>query len=301
MAAAPCGVATWMLMLLRVLSVLLLSVSILSLAGCRTTEFLLANAPARFDHVSRHVGLSYGQDPRQRLDIYVPRRPVNRIVVIFWYGGSWTQGSKSEYRFVGAALAEHGFMAVLPDYRLFPQVTFPAFDEDGARAVAWVEQHIAQFGGDPTRIVLMGHSAGAHTAAFLALNHAFLRRFGADPRGIIGLVGLSGPYVLAPDSPTLHAAFPAPYTEQDWRPIRFVDSQAPPSLLLHGSDDTDVPAREAVELRDALLSKHVRVELRLYPHRGHGDTVASFAALARWRTPALEDTLEFIGSLATEH
>ncbi|HET9391354.1 MAG TPA: alpha/beta hydrolase [Steroidobacteraceae bacterium] len=288
-------------MVLRALSVLILHASILLLAGCRTTEFLLANAPAGFEHVSRHLNLPYGKDPRQRLDIYTPRRSVKRTVVIFWYGGSWTQGNKADYRFVGATLASHGLVGVLPDYRLYPEVTFPGFEEDGAQAVAWVEQHIGEFGGDPTRIVLMGHSAGAHTAAFLAYDHAFLSRFGASPRAIIGLVGLSGPYVLAPDTPTLHAAFPPRYTEKDWRPIAFVDSQAPPSLLLHGADDDDVPAREAVELRDALLREHVRVELRLYPHRGHGDTVASFAAVARWRTSAVNDTIEFIDSLASAH
>ncbi|HEY3784776.1 MAG TPA: alpha/beta hydrolase [Steroidobacteraceae bacterium] len=285
-------------MLSRNLSLAIVAASISVLAGCRTMEFLLANAPARFDRITRQVDLPYGPDSRQRLDVYAPPGAINRLVVIFWYGGSWTEGSKAEYRFVGATLAEHGFVAVLPDYRLYPEVTFPAFEEDGARAVAWVEHHVSELGGDPKRIVLMGHSAGAHTAAFLAYNHRFLHRFGADPSCIIGLVGLSGPYLLTPDSPALRAAFAPPYTERDWRPIYFVDSEAPPSLLVHGLDDHDVPAREAVKLRDTLLEKHVRAELRLYPHREHGDTVASFAPIARWRTPAVEDTVEFIRSLS---
>src|ERR1700722_6088536 len=106
------------------------------LAGCRSSEFLLANAPTVFDRVDRHVDLPYGQGPRRRLDIYALPHAVNRPVVVFWYGGSWTEGSKADYRFVGTTLAERGFVAVLPDYRLYPQVTFPLFDEDGARAVA---------------------------------------------------------------------------------------------------------------------------------------------------------------------
>ena len=146
------------------------------LSGCTSTQFLIANAPTEFDRVDRHADLPYGQDTRQHLDIYAPRQAASRPVVIFWYGGSWVKGNKAEYRFVGTTLAEHGFVAVLPDYRLYPQVTFPAFDEDGARAVAWVEQHIQEFGGDPHHIVLMGHSAGGHTAAFLAFNHAFLQK-----------------------------------------------------------------------------------------------------------------------------
>jgi acetyl esterase/lipase len=270
---------------------------VLVVAGCRTSEFLAANAPTVFDRVDRHLDLPYGQDARQHLDVYSPRRAVNRPVVIFWYGGSWTEGSKADYKFVGTTLAERGFVAVLPDYRLYPQVAFPLFDEDGARAVAWVEQHAQEFGGDPRHIVLMGHSAGGHTAAFLAFNHAFLRKFGGDPRDIAGLVGLSGTYVLVPDTDTLRATFPSPYTEKDWQPIRFVDTHAPPTLLLHGLDDKEVLPREAIDLRDALVRNHVRVDLHLYPHRGHSDTVASFAPLVRWRTPAADDTVKFIESV----
>jgi acetyl esterase/lipase len=270
------------------------------LSGCTTAQFLVANAPTEFDRIDRHADLSYGNGPRQRLDIYAPRQAQNQPVVIFWYGGSWVTGKKSQYRFVGTTLAEHGIVAVLPDYRLYPQVSFPAFDEDGARAVAWVEQHIQEFGGDPRRIVLMGHSAGGHTAAFLAFNHEFLRKFGADPEAITGLVGLSGTYVLVPETPTEKATFPPPYTEADWQPIRFVDTHSPPTLLLHGTDDKEVLPEEAVELRDAMLALHLRVELHLYEHHGHGDTVAPFAPVARWRSPALKDTLAFVESV-TRH
>jgi acetyl esterase/lipase len=267
---------------------------LLLLAGCSTTQFLVANAPTQFDRIDRHANLSYGPDPRQGLDVYSPRHATNRPVVVFWYGGSWVKGKKSDYRFVGTTLAERGFVVVLPDYRLYPQVSFPAFDEDGARAVAWVEQHVQEFGGDPHHIVLMGHSAGGHTAAFLAFNHEFLRKYGADPDSIVGLVGLSGTYVLVPETDTEKATFPPPYTEADWQPIRFVDARSPPTLLLHGTDDREVLPQEAIELRAKMLQEHLQVELHLYPHRGHGDTVASFAPVARWRTPAVKDTITFI-------
>jgi acetyl esterase/lipase len=262
--------------------------------GCRTAEFLVANAPATFAHVDVRVDLAYGTDRRQRLDIIAPRNGTNWPVVVFWYGGSWNEGRKADYRFVGVALAERGILAVIPDYRLYPEVTFPLFDEDGARAVAWVEHHVSEYGGDPSHIVLMGHSAGGHTAAFLAFNHDFLRRFGADPHKISGLVGLSGTYVFVPDTDMLRAAFPLPYTARDWQPIRFVDASAPPTLLLHGLADREVLPQEAVELRDALKKAHVPVELDLFPHRGHADTVASFALATRWRTPALQDTVRFV-------
>lgn len=270
---------------------------VLLLVGCRSTTFFVANAPTLFYSVEHRARVPYGTLERQRLDVYSPRQARSRPVVIFWYGGSFVEGSASEYRFVGATLARRGFVAVLADYRLYPQVTFPAFDVDGARAVAWVEQNISKFGGDPHRIILMGHSAGGHLAAFLALNHAFLEKHGADPRSIAGLVGLSGPYVLRPAPGTHYPAFPPPYTESDYQPIRFVDENAPPTLLLHGTDDQEVSPEQATQLRDALLSHHVRVELHLYPHRGHADTVASFAPVEHGLTPAVEDTVAFIESL----
>lgn len=269
-----------------------------AVGGCRTSEFLIANVPDVFARVQSHLDLPYGTDRRQRLDIIAPRQGTHWPVVIFWYGGSWDEGRKADYRFVGVALAERGIVAVIPDYRLYPQVTFPLFDEDGATAIAWVEHHVSEYGGDPTHIVLMGHSAGGHTAAFLAFNHEFLRKFGADPHGIAGLIGLSGTYVFVPDSDILRAAFPLPYTVRDWQPIRFVDSSAPPTLLLHGLDDREVLPQEAIELRDALKKVHVPVNLELFPHRGHADTVASFAMVTRRRTPALHDVVRFIRAVS---
>ena len=96
--------------------------------------------------------------------------------MVFFYGGSWTTGRRGLYRFVGAALAERGIVTVLPDYRLYPQVKFPLFVDDGALAVAWVQKHAHEFGGDPHRIVLMGHSAGGHEAAFLATTGSCCRK-----------------------------------------------------------------------------------------------------------------------------
>lgn len=266
-------------------------------AGCSSAVFLFANAPTAFGSFDRRSDLAYGEDPRQRLDVYAPRNAAKRPIVIFWYGGTWVKGSKANYRFVGAALAERGFVAVLPDYRLYPAVTFPAFCEDGAHALAWVEAHAQEFGGDPHRVVLMGHSAGAHMAAFIAFNHAFDEKAGADSKSIVGLVGLSGPYALVPDTDELHAIFPAPYTDADWQPVRFVDAHSPPTLLLHGLADQEVYPKHTIELNEALLRNHVRVQMKLYPHGRHADTLAPFALLARHRSPAYEDSVAFIESV----
>lgn len=141
----------------------------------------------------------YGADARQRLDIYAPRNagPGERPVVIFFYGGSWNSGTRSGYAFVGRALAAQGFVTVIPDYRLVPAIRYPGFVEDGAAAVRWTREHIAGFGGDPARLVLMGHSAGAYIAAMLAVDDRWL---GRDRQAVRGLVGLAGPYDFAPST-----------------------------------------------------------------------------------------------------
>src|SRR6185312_2018646 len=274
-------------------------------SGCTQISFAIANVPASFGPYHRTTGVAYGAERRQKLDVYVPDAATDessrtrRPVVIFWYGGSWDSGDRSSYRFVGAALAEQGFLTVLPDYRIYPGAKFPAFLEDGATAVAWVQTHAAEFGGDPHRIVLMGHSAGAHMAAYLALNREFLAKHGVRPGDIVGLVGLSGPYILAPNTTVLHTIFGKPYTEADWQPARFVSSEAPPTFLAHGLNDTLVSVKQTEVLRDKLRANPVRVETEIYPGVGHADTVAALSIPARGRAPVLDHAVKFIRSVTS--
>jgi acetyl esterase/lipase len=283
-----------------------------SSAACTSISFLIANVPASFGPYQRTTDIPYGSEKRQKLDVYVPADPnaleatrtairarsgALRPVVVFWYGGSWQDGSKSEYRFVGAALAERGFIAVLPDYRLYPKVKFPDFVDDAAKAVAWVQQHAEEFGGDPRHIVLMGHSAGAHTAAFLALKPDFLIEAGGKPEWIAGFVGLAGPYAMTPNTRALRTIFGKPYAAADYQPVRFVTPQAPPAFLAHGLDDHLVSVHQTEALRDALRRNDVRVETELYPDRGHADMVAAFSVPARHRASVLDEAAKFIESV----
>jgi acetyl esterase/lipase len=262
-------------------------------AGCSSVYFFLANAPAAFGPYERTAGVPYGDGPRRKLDVYAPKGASGLPVVVFWYGGSWTSGDKARYRFVGAALAERGFVVVIPDYRLHPEVCYPAFVDDGAQVVAWVQRHAGEYGGDPHRIVLAGHSAGAYTAAYLALNQKALREGGADPASIRGLIGLAGPYTLNATSDFLRAIFRAPYGVEDWQPVRFVDPSDPPALLVHGGADRTVDVRHTIALRDALERAGVRVETEIYPEVAHVDLVAGFSRLARGRAPVLERAVRF--------
>ena len=187
--------------------------------------------------------ISYGTEARQVLDVYSPAPQSERPpIVVFFYGGSWQDGNRGEYRFVADALTSRGYITVVPDYRVYPEYRFPAFVEDGARAFRWVLDHAEEIGGDPERVYLMGHSAGAHIAAMLALDERYLLDAGVPEGSLAGTIALAGPYAFYPSRTANVAPVFAHLPDEDLaRPITFVDGNEPPFLLLHGAEDT-VPA-----------------------------------------------------------
>ena len=112
-------------------------------------------------------------------------------MVVFFYGGSWNSGARDDYTFVGEALASRGIVAVVADYRLYPQVRYPLFLQDGARALAWTKAHIHEFSGNPQRLYLMGHSSGGYNAAMLALDGEWLEAVGMSTRDARGWIALA--------------------------------------------------------------------------------------------------------------
>src|SRR5580700_3300246 len=154
-------------------------------------------------HLSHRIAfttsIAYANGPRHTLDVCRPKSTTAAPVVVFFYGGGWRSGSKRTYRYVAKALARRGYVAVLPDYRVYPPARYPDFLDDGALAVRWAKDNAKRFGGDPQKIFLMGHSAGAYIAAMLAIDATWLRKVGLVPgRDILGLIGVSGPYDFLP-------------------------------------------------------------------------------------------------------
>ena len=274
----------------------------LALAGCTSAAFLAANLPAEFGPYGRTADLVYGPDARQKLDVYVPEgtAPARRSVVVFIHGGSWESGSKEQYRFVGSALAEKGYISVLPNYRLNPDVRFPVFVEDAARAVAWTLKNIDRFGGDPTRVYVMGHSAGAHIAMLLTLDRHYLAAAGVSADQLRGAIGLSGPYDFKIDSALLASVFGSVPDLQLTQPAHFARGDAPPLLLIHGSGDRTCRDRNSIQLQALIRAAGGTAELRLYPGLSHGDTVAGFTKLRRGRAPTLDDVAAFIAPQTTK-
>jgi acetyl esterase/lipase len=266
-------------------------------AGCGRIEFAAANLPAAFGAYRRHADEAYGTEPRQRLDVYVPDHAVSKSppLIVFWHGGRWTSGDKSDYRFVGAALAELGFVSMVANYRRYPDVKMAGFMHDTASAAAWAAAHAAEFGASAERLFLMGHSSGAHMAALAALDRRYFASVGAAAAPIAGFIGLSGPYDFLP----LHDAdtedmFGPPSHYAESQPINFVRPDAPPMLLVHGLKDETVRPRNSRNLAAALRAQGVAVELELFPELGHADTVAALSKPARGRAPILDEIRAFV-------
>ncbi len=246
-------------------------------------------------------GVPYGSDPRQALDVYAPASGgEGRPVLVFFYGGSWATGARKDYAFAGRSLAAEGFVTVVPDYRLVPQVRFPGFVEDGAAAVAYARAHAREWGGDPGRIALAGHSAGAYIAAMLALDPRFLAKAGAPGGTVRAWAGLSGPYDFRPfdvaASQDAFGAWPDPAATQ---PITFAGAGAPPTFLAHGARDTTVRPRNTERLAAKLRAAGVAVDEHLYAGLDHKDVVLALTRTFRGKAPVRDDLARFLhGRLA---
>lgn len=201
---------------------------LLALSACSPVKVLNALTPSQT--YDKTTGIAYGDDPRQKLDVYVPRHALaDAPVVVFFYGGSWNSGSRDDYTFVGEALASRGIVVVVADYRLYPQVRYPLFLEDSARAVAWTRAHIREFSGNAQRMYLMGHSSGGYNAAMLALDANLLGAVGMSPKDLRGWIGLAGPYDFLPiENPDVRPVFFWPLSPPQSQPINHVSRGAPP-------------------------------------------------------------------------
>jgi acetyl esterase/lipase len=265
------------------------------LMGCSPLKVLNALTPE--STFSRTADISYGSDPRNKLDVYTPTHPAKDApVVVFFYGGSWNSGSRGDYRFVGEALASRGIVAVLADYRLYPQVHYQGFLEDSARAVGWTRDHIGQYGGDASRLYVMGHSAGGYNAAMLALDPKWLASVGMKPSMLRGWIGLAGPYDFLPiENPEVKPVFFFPNSPPDSQPINHVSAASPPALLIAATDDTLVnPQRNTGGMARRLREQGVSVRELYFSKPGHATLVASLSRPMRSLAPVLDEVVSFI-------
>lgn len=273
-----------------------LSVAALAMTAAACTPLgVFATFTPRDPAVLSAMDQAYGDKARQTLDVYAPRQiSAARPIAVFLYGGGWEKGRKWDYGWVAQALAARGFVVVLPDYRLYPEVHFPAFLKDNAKAVRWAVDHAGAYGGDPSRIVLLGHSAGAYNAVMLGLDPSYLEAAGVDPAHIRAVAGIAGPYDFLPLTPEMQRVFGHAPDIALTQPLHFVRPGAPPMLLVTGDADAVVDPANTTTLAQALRSVGASVEEQHYPDVGHNEVMAAMSRPFRDRASVLSDVSDFL-------
>ena len=279
-------------------TVLPLAVVVL-LAACAPTATL--NALAAGEGAVQTRGVAYGPLARHRLDIYRPSSKAPAAgwpVVVFFYGGSWTDGERADYKFVGAALAARGVLTLVADYRLYPEVRYPDFLNDCALAAAHGLERAATLGGNPKRVFVMGHSAGAYNASMLALDPRWLASAGHAPRELAGWIGLAGPYDFLPRTNRFtQPVFYHPNYPAGSQPVAYAAKESPRAFVGAAISDSQVdPQRNSVGLAARLQAAGAQVELKLYERVNHVTLAAALAWPLRWLAPVLNDVVAFIDS-----
>ncbi len=241
--------------------------------------------------------IAYAERSRHKLDVCRPRDATAAPVIIFFYGGAWQSGYKELYRYVAKALARRGYVAVVPDYRIYPEVCYPDFLDDGAMVVRWVKDNIARFGGDPDKLFVKGHSAGAHIAAMLSIDARWLGKVGLDPRrDIAGLIGIAGPYDLMPLRDDKLKMIFGGVNRPETQPIYHVTPGAPPALLMTGGRDQLVEPGNSIRLAARLAAAGNAATLLTYPRVGHFIIIAALAPFLRLFVPVMRDVDAFIAA-----
>ncbi len=266
------------------------------LTACSPFKFAVVNAPAYSYDGEIKQNVSYGPLAEQKLDIYIPKSEAKSLpVVVFFHGGRWTFGDKSQYKFVGMTLSNLGYVVVIPDTRLFPKIKFPTFVEDAAKSLAWVHKNIADYSGNQT-LFLAGHSSGAHMAALIVADSAYLQAFALSPNIISAFAGMSGPYDFEPDSPELIDIFSPPSNFPKMVVTNFIGGDEPPMLLIYTREDETVHPLNLKKLEAGITRANGQVETIIYDHGGHAAPVAAFSWVNPADLPAAQDIDRFFKS-----
>lgn len=273
--------------------ILLVLTTVVGLDGCTDVQVLNTLAPRSEIRITHSI--TFDAAHHLQLDVYQPKTVENAPVIVFFWGGRWEDGDKSMYRFVGAELASKGFVVVIPNYRLYPQVRFPSFINDSARAVAWTHKHIAAYGGSPNKIVLMGHSAGAYNAAMLALDPAYLHAVGGSRHWIRGMIGLGGPYDFLPlKKDDLKAIFGPPGQYPLTQPIHWADGSNPPMLLIESWADTVVYPKNTLNLYAKIKKNGGPIEKLMVDDLSHPMLIGVVSNLLSFHAPILPKIVDFV-------
>jgi acetyl esterase/lipase len=267
--------------------------AVFGLSGCSSLDMVNAFTPSPS---GLPVTLSYGSSERQRVDVYQAGR--RKPLVIFFYGGSWNSGSRTDYRFVARAFNDLGYSVAIPDYRLTPEALYPDFLKDSAQAISLLINRAEEFGADPQRVILVGHSAGAYNAMMVALDQRWLSP--EDRQRIRGVIGLASPVNFLPiQLPAARLAFHWPNTPRDSQPIEHVSSSSPPILFINANNDPLVDPRiNSIAMAEKLRAANVYVEVENFDGPlgmiNHARLVATLSPTFQFLSPTLDKSRVFI-------
>lgn len=218
--------------------------------------------------------LSQGEydEDKDKVDLYLPLG-VDRFPVLFvLHGGGLVMGDKLQQCHIGDYFARQGFGVVCTNYRLSPGVSHPAHIQDAALAFAWVHENIASYGGDPERILVAGHSAGAYLAALLVTDSRYLRAHGLGPANVLGVVPVSGFFHVERVAPDRSKAIWGE-SRESWleaSPVRYIAKQLPPMLFLYADGDAPERRQESRDMVEALRAQGNETSRALeIPDRNH--------------------------------
>ena len=249
------------------------------------------------DATSYQVGglQSYGLDPDQTLNVFKPNvSNAGLPILIFVHGGSWQEGDASDYGFVGRGFAAKGFLTFVINYRKHPEHPYPAFVQDVATSLAWVQSNAEHYGGNNQNIFLVGHSAGAYDIALAVLDKRYLVEAGVNISTIKGVATLAGPFDFLPlDSNITQEVFGKISDLESTQPINYARKDAPPFLILHGTADTTVYPKNAKSLYRHLLEAGAAAKLIEYQGVSHVGILLDMAKPLRKNAPVLEDVTDF--------
>ncbi len=270
------------------------TVTLMNLTACSGAKVLESLAPSDSVTVTKDVMFDAERD--LALDVYRPIDAEGAPLVVFFWGGSWQTGDRSTYAFLGRTLASRGFVVMIPDYRVYPEVRYPDFLYDSARAVAWARAHATDYGANPTRLSLMGHSAGAYNVAMLVTDDRYLKAVGGDRGWVTSWAGLAGPYDFLPlNDPTLERIFEPADPLESSQPINWVDGEVPPTLLVVSDDDPVVDPRNTKRMAERLERVGVPVELLRVDNLRHAGVVVSLSNVFPFDDQVLSTVSRFLG------
>lgn len=269
----------------------------------------LLNVVSSNSGISVTKDLNYGDEPDQNLDIYYPQKLATAInsnqelkatypLIVFVHGGSWENGNKEQYAFVGQSLAKAGYVTAVINYRKAPEHRYPQFVQDTAQAIAWSYNNADKFFADANNMAVVGHSAGAFNVVAAVSNADFLAPYDLQPSDIKAVVGMAGPYSYDFRKYSSRSAFPDTASPDEVMPDRLLKAgssgQQPDYLLMTAENDKLVHISNTEKMAQALADAEINVVTEEIKGANHATSIAAMSTSLTWVNSVRQQLLSYL-------